>query len=252
VVQNAGKKLQELVKNVDRFTATELVTDEAINKWGQPASAAKAQFDYIVSMEEMRRGALTVEEYREQRSSSKDFPQSVMTSGLPALVVIFHPYYAGNYEMSCEGLARWNGKLAWQVHFLQRKDKPNTVRSYRLGLAGQAYPVALKGRAWIAADSYQVVRLETSMVAPMPQIRLAAEHVAIDYAPVQFRKGTLEMWLPASAELYYDWRGRRVHRRHNFSNYMLFSVDDKQRISRPKGADEAPAKPGGDSTKPEP
>jgi tetratricopeptide (TPR) repeat protein len=240
VVQNAGKRLQELVKNVDRFTATELVTDESINKWGLPSFPEKAQFDYIVSMEETRRGALSVEEYRERRAASKDFPEAVMTSGLPALVVIFHPFYAGNYEMTCEGLARWNGGLAWQVHFRQKKDKPSTIRSYRMGLAGQGYPVALKGRAWIAADSYQIVRLETNMVAPMPQIRLAAEHVNIEYAPVQFRKGTLEMWLPANVEVYYDWKGRRVHRRHSFSNYLLFSVDDKQKISAPKGQDAAP------------
>src|SRR6266446_790640 len=240
VVQNAGKRLQELVKNVDRFTATELVSDESINKWGLPSSPEKAQFDYIVSMEETRRGALSVEEYRERRAASKEFPEAVMTSGLPALVVIFHPYYAGNYEMTCEGLARWNGGLAWQVQFRQRKDKPNTIRSYRMGLEGQGYPVALKGRAWIAADSYQIVRLETNMVAPMPQIRLAAEHVNIEYAPVRFRNGALEMWLPANVEVYYDWKGRRVHRRHSFSNYLLFSVDDKQKISAPKGQDSAP------------
>jgi len=246
VVQNAGKRLQELVKNVDRFTATELVTDESINKWGLPSFPEKAQFDYIVSMEETRPSALSVEEYRERRASSKGFPEAVMTSGLPALVVIFHPIYVGNYEMTCEGLARWNGGLAWQVHFRQRKDKPNTIRSYRLGLEGQGYPVALKGRAWIAADTYQIVRLETSMVAPMPQIRLAAEHVNIEYAPVQFRKGTLEMWLPANVEVYYDWKGRRVHRQHKFSNYLLFSVDDRQKISAPKGQDAPPA----DSEKP--
>ena len=240
IVQNAGKRLQELVKNVDRFTATELVSDESINKWGLVKSLEKARFDYIVSMEETRRGALSVEEYRERRAASKDFPEAVMTSGLPALVVIFHPYYASNFEMTCEGLARWNGGLTWQVHFRQRKDKPNTIRSYRMGLQGQGYPVALKGRAWIAADSYQIVRLETNMVAPMPQIRLAAEHVDIEYAPVKFRKGTLEMWLPANVEVYSDWKGRRVHRRHIFSNYLLFSVDDKQKISAPKGQEAPP------------
>jgi hypothetical protein len=95
--------------------------------------------------------------------------------------------------------------------------------------------VALKGRAWFAADTYQIVRMETSMVAPMPQIRLAAEHIDIQYAPVRFRQGATEMWLPASAEVFYDWRGRRVHRQHRYSNYLLFSVDDKQRISAPKG-----------------
>lgn len=240
VVQNAGKRLQELVKNVDRFTATELVTDESFNKWGMPSFPEKAQFDYIVSMEETRPGALSVEEYRERRAASKGFPEAVMTTGLPAMVVIFHPLYAGNFDMTCEGLAQWNGGLAWQVHFRQRPDKPNTIRSYRIGLEGQGHPVALKGRAWIAADSYQIVRLETSMVAPMPQIRLAAEHVNIEYAPVQFRKGALEMWLPANVEVYYDWKGRRVHRQHKFSNYLLFSVDDKQKISVPKVEGAAP------------
>jgi tetratricopeptide (TPR) repeat protein len=237
VLQNAGKRLQELVKNVDRFTATELVTDQSMSKWGMPSSPEKAQFDYIVSMEETRPGALTVEEYRERRAASKEFPDAVMTSGLPALVVIFHPFYAGNYDMTCEGLARWNGGLAWQVHFRQRKDKPNTIRSYRSGPQGRGYPVALKGRAWIAADTFQVVRLETNMVEPMPQIRLAAEHVEIEYAPVRFRQGTMEMWLPASVEVFYDWKGHRVHREHRFSNYLLFSVDDKQKISAPKGHD---------------
>jgi tetratricopeptide (TPR) repeat protein len=235
VLQNAGKRLQELVENVDRFTATELVTDQSVSKWGMPSSPEKAQFDYIVSMQETRPGALTVEEYRERRAASKEFPEAVMTSGLPAMVVIFHPFYVGNYDMTCEGLTRWNGGLAWQVHFRQRKDKPNTIRSYRSGPQGQGNPVALKGRAWIAADTYQIVRLETSMVAPMPQIRLAAEHVNIDYAPVHFRHGTMEMWLPASVEVFYDWKGHRVRREHRFSNYLLFSVDDKQKISAPKG-----------------
>jgi hypothetical protein len=53
------------------------------------------------------------------------------------------------------------------------------------------------------------------------------------------------MWLPQSAEVYYDWKGRRIHRRHSFSDYMLFGVEDRQKISVPKvddsAADVAPA-----------
>jgi hypothetical protein len=45
--------------------------------------------------------------------------------------------------------------------------------------------------------------------------------------------------------VYYDWKGRRIHRRHSFSDYMLFGVEDKQKISVPKvddsAADVAPA-----------
>jgi hypothetical protein len=142
-----------------------------------------------------------------------------------------------NFKVACEGLARSNGAPAWQIHFRQRADKPNTIRTYQLGTQGPVYSVALKGRAWIAADTFQIVRLETDLVAPLPEIRLVADHAAIEYAPVHFRTGNLDMWLPQTAEIHYDWRGRRTHRRHSFRNYLLFSVDDKQEISAPKVAD---------------
>ena len=43
-----------------------------------------------------------------------------------------------------------------------------------------------------------------------------------------------QMWLPQTAEVYYDWREKRIHRRHSFSNYMLLAVDEKQQIAKPK------------------
>ncbi len=111
-----------------------------------------------------------------------------------------------------------------------------------MGFESPSHPVALKGRAWIDAESYQIVRLETDLVAPLPEIRLVADRAAIEYGPVHFRERNVDMWLPSSAEVYSDWRGRRFHRRHSFSNYLLFAVDDKQRISAPKAAEETSAK----------
>jgi tetratricopeptide (TPR) repeat protein len=241
VVSKAGQQLMTLIKDVDRFAATESLVHESIGKSGLPSLPEKRKFDYVVSIQEVQHGYLNVEEYRNGHGgASSDFPDGVATNGLPALVLIFHPYNAVNFEMTCEGLARWNGGLAWQVHFKQRTDKPNTIKRYRIGADGPSYAVALKGRAWISADNYQIVRLETDLVAPVPQIRLVADHADIEYGPVKFAKANVNMWLPQSAEVYYDWKGKRIHRRHSFSEYMLFGVDDKQKITVPK-VDEAPA-----------
>jgi hypothetical protein len=178
-------------------------------------------------------------EYRKGVRSLSEYPGGVQTTGLSALALIFHFNNAGNFTMSCEGLGQWNGRPAWQVHFRQRADKPNTIRAYRFGENGPSYSVALRGRAWIAADSYQVVRMETDLVAPIPQIRLVSDHTLVDYGPVHFKRGNVEMWLPQSAELYSDWRGKRMHRRLSYSNYLLFSVDEKQKISEPKAETES-------------
>jgi tetratricopeptide (TPR) repeat protein len=241
VVSKAGQQLITLIKDVDRFAATESLVHESIGKSGLPSLPEKRKFDYVVSIQEVQRGYLNVEEYRNGHGGvSADFPDGVATNGLPALVLIFHPYNAVNFEMTCEGLARWNGGLAWQVHFKQRPDKPNNIKRYRIGADGPSYPVALKGRAWISADNYQIVRLETDLVAPVPQIRLVADHADIEYGPVKFTKSNVSMWLPQSAEVYYDWKGKRIHRRHSFSEYMLFGIEDKQKITVPK-VDEGPA-----------
>jgi Tfp pilus assembly protein PilF len=244
IIRMSGKRTEEFVANVDRFTATETVTHESIDKWGLASHKARLAFDYVVSIQEVRRGWLSVSEYRGHGDSLTKFPDGIASVGLSALVLIFHPYNAGNFAMTCEGLTHWNGAPAWQVYFRQRPDKPNTIRIYKIGISGPAYPVALKGRAWIAADTYQILRLETDIIAPLPEIRLAADRMAIEYGPVHFQTRKLDMWLPQNAEVYYDWRGHRTHRRHSFSNYLLFSVEDKQNISAPPTPPAAPAGPG--------
>jgi len=78
----------------------------------------------------------------------------------------------------------------------------------------------------------------------LPEIRLVTDLAAIEYGPVHFQSHGLDMWLPRTAEIYYDWIGRRSHRLHRFDNYLLFSVDDKQRISVPKTDVPASSSPG--------
>jgi tetratricopeptide (TPR) repeat protein len=236
VVQKVGEQLVTFVHDVDRFTATESLTHQSINRYGIASSPEKRQFDYVVAIQDIRPGYLGVTEYRNGGGAQTEFPDGIVTNGLPALVLVFHPYYAPNYEMTCEGLARANGTLAWQVHFRQKQGKPNAIKSYQLGLSGPSYSVALKGRAWISAENYQIIRMETDIVAPVAQLKLLAEHTDIEYGPVKFQRANETLWLPESAEVYMAWRGRQMHRRHSFSNYLLFGVDENEKISAPKNA----------------
>src|SRR5262249_24372248 len=119
VLHKSGRRLQELVTNVDKFTATESVTHESFNKWGFASRAKRFKFNYVVSVQESRPGILNVDEFRNGASTPASFPDGIATMGLPALVFIFHPYYSDNFEMTCEGLGRWNREPAWQIYFRQ-------------------------------------------------------------------------------------------------------------------------------------
>ena len=234
VLQKAGKKIQEFVENVERFTATESLYQETLNKSGEVSEKENRQFDYTTAVQEIRPGILTVDEYLGSGPTPPSSPGGLTTKGLPALLLIFHPYDASAFSMKCEGLVFRKGQAAWQIYFQQRADKPNTTRSYSFGPSRRSYLVALKGRAWFAADSYQIVSLRTDLIAPMPDIQLTVDRADIEYGPVHFSGKGVDMWVPQTAELYSDLRGKRVHQRMNFGNYMLFSVDDQQKIAAPK------------------
>jgi tetratricopeptide (TPR) repeat protein len=234
VVAGVGRRIQELVGNVDRYTATESLYHESINKWGTPSSTETRKFNYLASIEEMRPGFFNVEEYRSVPGASAEFPDGVATLGLPSMALLFHPHNAGSFDMVCEGLTHWDGIPVWQIHFRQRPDKPNTMRRYREGAEGPSRPVAMKGRAWIAADTYQLVRLETDLVSAVPEIQLYADHTIIEYGPVHFQSSETQLWLPTSAEVFFHWKNHRMHRRHSFDKFLLFAVDDKQKISAPR------------------
>jgi hypothetical protein len=231
VLQGAGQRVKELVTNLEQFTATERIDYAEADKEGNRRPPLARSFHYVVFISEMRPGMLNVEEARDGGASLDAFPTKLVTTGLAAFALMFHPYYVGDFEMACEGLGEWRCQPAWQVRFQQRPDKPARMHVFCVG--GDLYPVKLKGRAWIAAGAYQVVRLELDLMEPIPKIRLQAEHLEIEYRPVQFATRNLELWRPESADLYMDFRGHRYHHRHSFSDFLLFSVDVTQQIHAP-------------------
>jgi hypothetical protein len=107
------------------------------------------------------------------------------------------------------------------------------------------HAVSLKGRAWITADSFQIAHLETDMVKPMPEIQLILQHISVDYKPVRFQARNEDVWLPANADLYFEYRKHRFHRLDTYSHYKLFSVDSTEKIREQPNNDanksEAPA-----------
>jgi tetratricopeptide (TPR) repeat protein len=242
VRDEAGKRVGEFVDAVNRIAATESLENEVIDRSGLPMRRDSRSYSYVASVQQIRPGMYTMEEYRNGGMDLDLFPERVATLGLTALVMAFHEVYRDDYDVTCEGLSRWHGSLAWQVHFRQRADKPSRLRSYRVN--SLSFPVGLRGRAWIAADTFQIVSLETDLVSPVPQIQLRAEHISVEYAPVKFASRHTQLWLPESAEIFFDYGHRRMHRRHHFRDYMLFAVDEKQQISVPKvDAEDGPASP---------
>jgi tetratricopeptide (TPR) repeat protein len=242
VMQGSSLAVQQLVSDVSRISAIEHLLHSQLDEMGTPLTKDTRQFNYVASFSEATPGYVAVDEYRQENLGIADFPDQISSSGFATLALVFHPTLRDNFEMHCEGLGQWHGQATWLVHFKQRDDKPARIHDYKVG--SQIVALKLKGRAWISADKYQIVRIESELVDPAPQIRLAGEHQIVEYGPVPFAKRNLQLWLPQSAEIYLDFRRHRYYRKHSFDHYMLFSVDAQENTKGPNAPPaSAPPKP---------
>ncbi|MGA7224370.1 MAG: carboxypeptidase-like regulatory domain-containing protein [Candidatus Acidiferrales bacterium] len=232
VLHGVGLRMTQLVANLEKFSATEHIEHFRVDNADTLRSRESRSFDYLVLVSQNSDHGFQLDEYRDGATDPSQFPAGIATEALPVMALIFHPIMVSDFNISCEGLGQWDGRPAWQVRFEQRQDRANRIRYYKIH--GNYYPVALKGRAWIDAATFQVLRLETDLVRPVKEIELSHERLSIEYGEVQFHSHELQLWLPKSAELYWERHKRSYYRRHDFSNFKVFAVDTHQKQQRPK------------------
>ena len=238
VLEKAGAKVEELVTNVANIDATEQLVHQRLDELGKPVQTAKVKYDYMANFVEYASRTIGISEHRNGQSDVSVFPANIATPGLISMALVFHPVFRDDFQMTCEGRGDWRGRPAWIVYFRQRAGVPGRVSAFVLN--GRVYRIDLKGRAWIMTDSFEIAHMETDLIHPMAEIQFTLQHISADYKPVHFAAGR-DLWLPASADLYFEFRKQRYHRRDSFSRYKLFAVSSTQVINQP--AETSPAHP---------
>ena len=239
VLARANQRLDSQLMNFEKFSATERIEHQQVNRYGVPGVQRSKEFSYIVFVHKGPPGSFYLEEDRLEGNDLSTFPTPLATTGLNSLgVSILQAATGSNYQYRCEGLTSVRGEATWQIRFEQAKDSSNSIREWRKN--GQIVDLPLKGRFWLSTSNYDLLRVETDLIRPVIQLELTMDHLLVDYGPVTFESGNATLWLPWSAEMFMQLHGNRYHHKHYLTNYYLFSVDSNHRISAPKDASTIP------------
>jgi len=231
ILDHALLRLKKQLMNFEKFTATERIEHQEIDRHGNPGQIKTHDFSYVVFVVPYLSDSFYLEESRDGGETS--FPTSLATIGLNGLgVALLQPADKLNFRYDCEGLTNVRGEAVWQVRFEEKKMDTLGVRRWTKN--GIIYNVPFKGRIWIAATNYDLLRVETDLIAPISSLQLTRDHLQVDYGPVKFDRGNETLWLPWSAEMFIELHGKRYHHRHYLGDYKLFEVDTANRISKPK------------------
>jgi hypothetical protein len=231
VMQQASARAIDFVDNLQKFDAVEhselmqTRTETSEVSWGN------GRFDFTAEFTTVN-GHLQLHESRQELDHNNPNGTSIEDVGLPALALIFHPDFSGDFGFQCLGAAPWKDQPAWVVSFRQAKGKPSRLMAFRTATSN--IPAKLKGRAWIAQDSGQILHLETNLIDPIGLIDLMSNAISIDYAPVQFQTANVKLWLPVMATAYSQYNKFTLVKSHSYSDFKLFSVGTQQVIEKPK------------------
>jgi hypothetical protein len=230
VLAYAGQRSTQLVDELQNFTARETIRYLEMDAFGIPLDGATSVFDYAVDFKP-RSTSLVVSEARQPVGGPSFLQEDAKDTGLPALALIFHPFYQGDYDFHCEGGDSWKNEAAWVIHFTQRKGRPSRTHAFRSPMA--TYPAALKGRAWISKDSYQVLHLETALIKGIGMLNLKNYVVSVNYAQVHFHSRDVSVWLPQESVTYSEFVAHRDVVQHTFTDYLLSSVQQPAVPTKP-------------------
>jgi len=164
----------------------------------------------------------------------------MVTAGFVAAPLIFHPIYQEGSSFRYWGLANVNGTSTHVVAFAQQPSRARICGSIRVGATSKM--TYLQGLAWIDANTYQIVRLVSDLLTPMPQVKLDKETTEIEFSEIQFNSIQQKFWLPEQVTVTLDWSGQTFRNTHQYSDFLVFNVREAQKIGTPKKASLTPSK----------
>lgn len=237
ILNETSRHTEGLIESLQRFSADESIEEIVFDKNGKTRKSSIEQVNYVAQIETGSSGFPNIREYR--TGSSRNHEPSVIDTGSAIFALIFHPTHISTFNFRCEGVTHVQGASAWQLRFEESPHSNQSFQAIRVG--GAMYLPRLKGRAWIATDRFEVLRMETDLASPIQQIDFNLEHLVISYAPVEFKNRSVRLWVPATTALYIAYRGHRYERLHTFNNFHLFSVDSDQKFKEPQASPEPPS-----------
>ncbi len=80
----------------------------------------------------------------------------------------------------------------------------------------------LQGIVWIDQSTFQIVRVETDLLSPLPGIQLNQLRSITNYGAVRIHTLNLELWLPVDVETAWQTAYRTGQETHLYSQYRLF------------------------------
>jgi hypothetical protein len=227
-----GERVSTLFDQFPNMTSAEEVRsgpcDEGLRK--KCRVTYRGKFNYLVVRR--REGELLMDEYR---TDLKGRPIDYRNLGRGRVFLSngfvttplehFHP----QNQIACRfrdfGHQMAGGKETEVVGFVEIPGKYPWPTELRQGTA--VFPLCLQGLAWIDPATYQIVRIETFLLAPPPEVDLKRATTLVEFSEIHLHQASTALWVPTEVVDDVWIRQRHFHNVHRYSGFKVFEVETR-------------------------
>ena len=156
----------------------------------------------------------------------------MLTEGFVSAPLVFHPAYQAGGTFVLLGSQMVKGRKTFVIAYAQIPEKTSLYGTFTYGHTTRM--TYTQGLAWIDGENYQIVRIASDLLRPLPEVRLQKETTDITFSEAQFKQVTQKFWLPAAVAVTLDWNGRTYRNVHAYSDFLVSNVEETQKIGKPK------------------
>ena len=237
ILRSVAESVQALFQSFPDTSSHEQIEMEVLHPNGRVAQSQAQQFEYLMVKGSDENG-VHLSEYRTDKAGNRATPggtdggRYMVTVGFASDPLIFHPDYLAGSSLRLLGRQRLDGHDTLVIAFAERPATAKMLEEFRISNASAV--VLVQGIAWVDAATYQVLRMRTDLLRPVPELRLEAQATDVRFGEVRFPSKDQPMWLPQDVTVTVHWNGRTFRNLHHYSDYELFQVKTRQKIRAPK------------------
>jgi hypothetical protein len=234
LLSKTGACVEALVRDIPNTGAKEQVRRERLRSNGSVDSTATQNYNYLVLP-----GQTGL--WEEIRTDNKGRPlpamkmdgRSFLTSGFASTAIFFHPQNQGSSRFRILGRQRAKPE-AFVIAFAQKPEIGTPAGRFETELTLEPALLLCQGWAWIDHETFQILKMRTDLLAPRSDILLSRQITEISYQEVHFADIPQAFWLPSEVLVTIEWNGQIYRNRHRYSEYLVFSVESRDKLEQPK------------------
>jgi hypothetical protein len=236
LLEKMGERVQAFYRDFSNTSSKEEVLLKRLGYADRQEDSMVRTYNYLILFNPGDTSPL-LEEYRTDKLFRSIDQEAIrgffIASGYNCLSILFHPRYLQDSRFRYLG-KQTSESRSHLIAFAQNPEYGRNLTKLTDIIVDRSIRVPLQGIVWVDPITYQIARIQTSLVTGSNSSFATTQITDIQFGEFRFDSVSQKFWLPREVNFRMKIAGKTYISLHRYSDYKLFNIDSDFMIKPPK------------------